>query len=500
MRRKPGRAAFSRPSSAKTTRPTAFGSATQVITTSALSPSSRGVRGHAARPSRRAAGSAPRVRFQTAVGKPLSSRFAGHAAAHDPQARDADLLLDGCRHLRSPLGVGPRQLGRERVEARRRFARPSTRSPARTAARSVAITSARRAGHSSSDGGVEDRAPASASRRNIISVRLEVVVGVRRATPSPRSRRAPRPARRPARRRLDLRGRPQRTDRRRRRGTASASARSRARIVTHHPSRACAVCGQMSRNGHWLQARYDGRAVNSRRRTRRATSRMRASVAAASSRVGSLPPTSPDSRKRSSTRSGSRPVVLRQAERVDVELQALFRALLRGLQVVHVAGLEVEDRDLARRARSRGRSVRRPSSRSTQNANSCSTPVGSQGCSASARWKRRSTSSPSFAAAAPRARARGNPRTPTPRGRRPRGRPRRRRGPAAAPGSAPAPPCASRCRRRRDGARAAARECDGCTCTSAGRSSSRRSGGTTGSAAWRPGSATRTGSLSSGGG
>ena len=57
----------------------------------------------------------------------------------------------------------------------------------------------------------------------------------------------------------------------------------------------------------------DGRGEKSRPRMSAAMSRMRASVRTASSIVGRFPPARPDSRKRSSTQSGSRPVLLRWA-------------------------------------------------------------------------------------------------------------------------------------------------------------------------------------------
>ncbi len=69
----------------------------------------------------------------------------------------------------------------------------------------------------------------------------------------------------------------------------------------------------MSRKTHWLQARQEGCAANSRCRMRVAVSWMSASQAALRSTVGRRPARSPDSRKRSSTRSGRRPRVRSRA-------------------------------------------------------------------------------------------------------------------------------------------------------------------------------------------
>ena len=62
------------PSSAKTSRPTAFGSATQEMTTSDISASSRGVRASFAPRSTRGFAFSG-VRFQTASGNPLSRNW-----------------------------------------------------------------------------------------------------------------------------------------------------------------------------------------------------------------------------------------------------------------------------------------------------------------------------------------------------------------------------------------------------------------------------------------
>ena len=123
----PGRAAGRMPSSAKTMRPTALGSATQATTTSQASASSRGVRATCA-PASRSGAQRSGVRFQTVSGKPLSRN---------------------CRAMRLPISPRPANpmrfcIGRDRTldqpASAQRRGRPSS-APLSVSENAITLTS-----------------------------------------------------------------------------------------------------------------------------------------------------------------------------------------------------------------------------------------------------------------------------------------------------------------------------------------------------------------------